>query len=251
MGVLALNYSEMADQTDTGQETSKSKMHTSHQSKAGVPEQQPDAQWKVRADPSLSEAGWCWVDRGSAIGAAIRVDVRAAVGKVWIAACRRTRTAMGDPADTAALMEVAAVRTSQYLDRLHQEEAVERAGAVLMKIFSRLLRRHAERMARLQPAGQDIEFTVSVPSWEDGVNAGIFLEQLEHHMSRAGVTILTLRRNGHSWQEIAQMLQATVSTVKKRFWREIEGAKVSLGIRPKKAPEDRTKAPRRGKGPAI
>lgn len=247
-----LSWPEMAGQTEAGQENEQEQKGHKPSAESRCAEAETGYRMEgAKPCPSLPEAGRCWLDRGSVIGAAIRDDVRAAVGKIWIVACRRTRAAMGDPADTTTMMEVAVVRASQYLDRLNQEASVERAGAVLMKIFTRQLRRQATRLARLQPAGRDIEFTASIPSWEDGVNAGIFLEQLERHMSREGVTILTLRRDGHSWQEISQMLQTTVTAVKKRFWREIEDAKISLGIQPQKAQSDRTKTRRGGKRSAA
>ncbi|HJX85400.1 MAG TPA: hypothetical protein VJ723_13765 [Candidatus Angelobacter sp.] len=209
------------------------------------PEQNRDS------NPSLPEASGCWLDHGSVAGVAIREDVRDAAVQLWAVACGKTRAVMGDTAETAALMEVAVAQASKYLDRLGQEASPARTSAVLMKIFSRLLRRRATRLERLQPAGQDMEFMASVSSWEDGVNAGIFLQQLERCMSRDGVTILTLRRDGHSWLEIAQMLRTTVAAVKKRFWREIEDAKITLGIGPPKKPAARARTQRKGRDSAA
>jgi hypothetical protein len=209
------------------------------------PEQSKDS------NPSLPEASGCWLDHGSVAGIAIRDDVRAAAVQLWAVACGKTRAIMGDTAETAALMEVAVAQASQYLDGLGQEASPARTPAVLMKIFSRLLRRRATRLERLQPAGQDMEFMASVSSWEDEVNAGIFLQQLERCMSRDGVTILTLRRDGHSWPEIAQMLRTTVAAVKKRFWREIEDAKITLGIGPQKKPAARARTQRKGRDSAA
>jgi hypothetical protein len=209
------------------------------------PEQSKDS------NPSLPEASGCWLDHASVAGIAIRDDVRAAAVQLWVVACGKTRVVMGDTAETAALMEVAVAQASQYLDRLGQEASPSRTPAVLMKIFSRLLRRRATRLERLQPAGQDMEFMASVSSWEDEVNAAIFLQQLERCMSRDGVTILTLRRDGHSWLEIAHMLRTTVAAVKKRFWREIEDAKISLGIGPPKKPAARARTERKGRDSAA
>src|ERR1700694_2726052 len=100
-----LSWPEMARQTDAGQENKEeeNRQKPSAESRcAGAETGYPME--GAEPGPSLPKAGRCWLDRGSAIGASIRNEVRAAVGKLGMLACRRTRAAMGDPADTAALM---------------------------------------------------------------------------------------------------------------------------------------------------
>ena len=184
-----------------------------------------------KSGSSLPEVSGCWLDRGSVDGVTLRDDVRHAAIAIWPIACNKTRAATGDPSETAELMEVAVMQASQYLDRLKPEASVEPPSALLMTIFNRLLWHLVARLARLQPAGDEIELKASVQSWEDEVNTGLLFKQMEHHLSREGITILSWRRDGDSWQEIAQELGTTVTAVRKRFWREIEHAKTTLGIK--------------------
>ena len=194
----------------------------------------PWAEESSNSRSSLPEVSGCWLDRGSIDGIALRDDVRNAATAVWPIACDKTRAATGDSTETAELMEVAVMQASQYLDRLKSEASVEPPSALLVTIFNRLLWRRAALLARLQPAGDGIELKASVQSWEDEVNTGLLFKQMESHLSRVGITILSWRRDGDSWQEIAQELGTTVTAVRKRFWREIEHAKITLGIKRQK-----------------
>lgn len=181
----------------------------------------------------------CWLDAHAASGVRIRDDVRRAVHTIWRIASQKTSAAMGDAAETATLMELAAVDASKYLDGLGADAANANVPAVLRRIFCRLLSRRAVRFRKLEPAGEKIEFLVSVPSWEDKVNRRLLFIKLQSYMSQLGVTILTRRREGYEWDEIAPALRMTVTAVKTRFWREIENAKAELKIG--------TEARRRGK----
>jgi hypothetical protein len=52
----------------------------------------------------------------------------------------------------------------------------------------------------------------------------------------------------HVWDEIASMLKSSVPAVKKRFWRDIENAKVTLRIGPQGKSAGRAKVGRRNGG---
>jgi hypothetical protein len=189
--------------------------------------------------PGLLEVEGCWLDHGSASGVVLRDDVRTAAVKMWAVACARTRTEMGHTSETAALMEAAVLQTSQYLDGLSQEMSTGRAYAVLITIFTRLLRTQARRQGRLHAVGREIESVARVPSWEHEVHVAMFLEQLERKMSHKGGAILRLRRVGYSWRQIARMFRTTVTAITKSFWREIENAKIELKIGPQRKPQER------------
>lgn len=180
--------------------------------------------------PSLPEENGCWLSRGSTEGIAIRDDVRAAAAKVWGMACRETRIAMGDDAETAALMEIAVAQTSQYLNSPAKRSAPSSAKAVLLKVFRRLLYRRAKRWERLEPIGHEVELRASVPSWEDQVVSVLFLEKLRRYLSQESVNILLLRGDGRTWAEIAQAMNSTTAAVRNSFWRDVDNAKNKLRI---------------------
>ncbi|MGC2743840.1 MAG: hypothetical protein WA672_11675 [Candidatus Angelobacter sp.] len=207
----------------------------------------PKSLWSVNM-AALPEESGCWLDSDSMAGVSIRQDVRTAAGEVWKIACEKTRLAMGDTSETAALMEAAAARASRFLDRLGQAAASASAQAVLLSIFCRLLYRRAGRLRRLEFVGLDVGVKTTVPSWEDEMNMLLFFEKLQHHLSPESVTILGLRRNGHFWNEIASMLQVSIPAVKKRFWRDIENAKAALRIGSQGKPAGRAGFGRRGQG---
>ncbi|HEY1463138.1 MAG TPA: hypothetical protein VGF44_06960, partial [Terriglobales bacterium] len=174
----------------------------------------------------------CWLDSDSTAGVTLREDVRAAAAEIWRSACKKTRIAMGDATETAGLMEASAVRASRFLDRLGKGSVDANPRAILLRIFCRLLSQRAVRLRRLEPVGLDVDIKATSPSWEDEMNMLLFFEKLQHYLSPESVTILGLRRNGHVWDEIASMLKSSVPAVKKRFWRDIENAKVTLRIGP-------------------
>jgi hypothetical protein len=209
------------------------------------------AQVSSHSNPGLLEVEGCWLDHGSASGVVLRDDVRTAAVKMWAVACARTRTEIGDTSETPALMEAAVVRTSQYLDGLSQEASTGRAYAVLITIFTRLLRKQARRQGRLHAVGRDIESVARVPSWEREVHVAICLEQLERKLSQQGGAILRLRRNGYSWRHIARMFRTTVTAITKSFWREIGNAKIELKITPRRKPQERTNGGRWHQGLAA
>lgn len=190
----------------------------------------------------IAEEANYWLKDRSESGVRIREDVRAAARIIWRRACEATERAMGDRADAGALIEQAAKEASQYIDRLSVTDTSVNPSAVLMRIFRRLLTRHAARFRRLEPQGREIESLVSVPSWEDRVVQQLFLEKLASAVDEEGVTILWLRLAGCKWDELAEMLHTTIPAAKSRFWREIENAKAKLGIRQKTTGHPRPKA---------
>jgi hypothetical protein len=197
---------------------------------------------------TLPEESGCWLNCGPTTGGDVREDVRKAAAEIWRTACERTRRAMGDATETAALMEAAAARASKFLDRLGEADVPASARAALLSIFCRLLRQRAARLRRVEYVGLEVEVTTTIPSWEDEMNTLLFFEKLQHHLTPESVTILGLRREGHDWDEIAAKLNSSVPAAKKRFWRDIEDAKVELRIGPQGKPPGSAKARRKNKG---
>lgn len=171
-----------------------------------------------------------WLKDRSDSGAGIRDDVRAAAAAIWRQARQATERALGDSADAGPLMELAASEASQYLDGLGRASASANSAAVLMKIFRRLLARYAARLRKLEPIGEAIEWQTWVPSWEDSVINQIFFNKLEHHLGEDSVRILSSRRHGYEWDELAAMFEVPVGELRSRFWREVSNAKAKLGI---------------------
>jgi hypothetical protein len=180
------------------------------------------------------EQSGCWINRSSSSGVEIREDVRLAASAIWRRTQQRTQSRIGDNTDTAALMEVAAAKASVYLNALGDVAAAANIQAVLMKIFCRVLTRYAAKLRRLLPVGNNIELHIEPPNWEERLVSKLVFEKFEHYLSADGVAILTSRRHGHEWEEIAAMLRLPVTVVRSRFWREIENAKTELGIGRKK-----------------
>jgi hypothetical protein len=195
----------------------------------------------------LPEEASCWLPCGSSPGIGIREDVGAAASKIWRIACKKTRVAMGDSTEIGGLMEAAAARASRFLDRLDKDAVSANTRAVLLKIFCRLLRQRAVRFRRLEPIGQNVEIKATAPNWEDEMNMLLFFEKLQGCLPPESVTILGLRRDGHVWEEIAAIFETSVPAVKKRFWRDIENAKVTLRISPQAKPAGRAKVGQRNK----
>jgi hypothetical protein len=127
-------------------------------------------------------------------------------------------------------MEIAAVDAVRYLNKTGKSASSENVEAILMKIFSRLLNRRAIKARRLEGVGRQIDDMVLVPSWENNLHTLLFLEKLQSCLSPKSVTILSQRINGHTWEEIAEMMRSTKAVLKGSFWREIENAKLKLRI---------------------
>lgn len=171
-----------------------------------------------------------WLNRVSSSGVELREDVRLAASAIWRTAQQKTQSRIKDSSDAAALMELAAAKASAYLNGLGDRAASANTRAVLMKIFCRVLTRYAGKLRRLQPVGNNIELHTEPPNWEDRLISQLVFEKFERYLSVDGVTILSSRRHGYEWEEIADMLGLPVAVVRSRFWREIENAKAELGI---------------------
>ena len=202
-------------------------------------------QKRRNSSSNLLEKNGCWLDRCSVDGIVLRSDVRTAAELFWTSASCKTREAMGSSAETAALMEKAVAEASQYLDERRQETCLPRARALLKRIFCRLLMHRAEPSQQFRSVGEVKEHMAPVLSWEERVNDLVFLGQLARHMSPEEGNMLTFFLSGFKWPEMARMYGTTVTAIKKRFWREIEHAKIKLGITSKKATAKRKNKQRR------
>jgi len=192
----------------------------------------------MASDPEESS---CWLARDPASGLEIRAAVRTSAVAIWRWDKMRTELFLGDSADLAPLMETSAVATSAYLDSLGPGAASANVRAVLRKVFCRALARHAGRLRRFEPASPEIESQILEPSWEDSFIRELLFEKLASYLSADAVTILSNRRHGYEWDDIAAMLGMPVAIVRSRFWREIKNAKAKLGVEIKKRRRRRQK----------
>jgi hypothetical protein len=141
---------------------------------------------------------------------------------------------MGDADEAAALMEQAVAECCQYLSQKGQQSSIQKVRALLLTIFRRRLMRRAGRLNRQKPDGEKLEFRAVIVNWEDPMIASFTLEKIEGCISREAFNIWVLMKAEYDWDEIARMFGTTATAIKKRFWREIEHAKIKLGIKAKK-----------------
>ena len=130
--------------------------------------------------------------------------MRLAASAIWRCAQQKTQSRIGDTADTAALMEVAAANASEYLNGLGDQAASANTQAVLMKIFCRVLSRYDAKLRRLQPIGHNIELQAQPTNWEERLILKLVFEKFERYLSADSVAVLSSRRRGYEWDDIAQ-----------------------------------------------
>ena len=159
-----------------------------------------------------------WLNTLSSSGVQIRRDVRLAASAIWRRAQQKTQSRIGDTADTAALMEVAAANASEYLNGLGDQAASANTPAVLMKMFCRVLTRYDARLRRLETIGHNIELQAQPTNWEERLILKLVFEKFERYLSADAVAVLSSRRRGYEWDDIAAMLGMPISAVRSRFW---------------------------------
>jgi DNA-directed RNA polymerase specialized sigma24 family protein len=162
-------------------------------------------------------------------GRQIRNDVRCAAHEVWKEACRRTRSLLVDPAQAADVMEDSVAQVSRYLDRIGASSSSPKNGLLLLA-FSRSLRRLAAKSRRLELAGGAVELSSRMVDrgWSRQVDARLDLENIVRRLSDRNSTVLALRAAGHNWEEVAQLLGASVAAVRNSFWREVREVRQKL-----------------------
>jgi len=172
-----------------------------------------------------------WWDREvDGVGRRIRPDARLAARGIWEQACQRTVATLGDHAAAAELMECAVAQVSRYLDRVGAPAGSRKHG-LLMVAFSRNLRRHAAKLARVELAGGATELEIHSSSWTwiDRTNARLDLERIVRHLSKPSTTVLMLRAAGFEWKEIARLVGTTPAAARNNFWREIANLRGKIG----------------------
>jgi len=172
-----------------------------------------------------------WWDREvDGVGRRIRPDARLAAHGIWEQACQRTVATLGDHGPAAELMECAVAQVSRYLDRLGAPDGSRKHG-LLMVAFCRNLRRHAEKLGRVELVGgaNELGIHASSRSWIDRTNARLDLERIVRHLSKPSTTVLMLRAAGFEWKEIARLLRTTPAAARNSFWREIANLREEFG----------------------
>lgn len=181
---------------------------------------------------SRSQRTFSWWDREIDVaGRPIRADVRLAAHEIWEGACRRTRAILTDCADTGELMECSVTQVSRYLDRHDAPLCSRSINGLLILAFSRMLRRRAAKLNRLQCVGgtSDLSNRSVDEGWSRQVNARLDLNNIVRQLSEKSSMVLALRYAGYDWKEIAQLLGTSVAVLRNSFWREIKQVRRALG----------------------
>jgi hypothetical protein len=171
-----------------------------------------------------AETKLSWWDReADYTGRAIRPDVRLAAHEVWREACRRTEAILADNGHASELMESCVTQVSRYLDRQGSPLYSQQMNGLVMLAFTRSLRRRAARFKRLRTVGGTEELSTyqADARWSLQVEARIDLENIVRRLSETSRTMLALRYAGYDWQEIAHLLDMSVTRARNNFWREI------------------------------
>ena len=170
-----------------------------------------------------------WWDRDSdSTGRLLRKDVRAAANALWEQACLRVERVLGDACEAAVFMEKAVAQVSRYLDGTGSLPIGGDVSGLLMLAFSRILRRYATKLHRLELVADVPEFSMTIlndrcPNLED---CRLDAEKAARRLTPRGRTMLELRRVGFQWKEIAVVFKTTDAAIRAEFSRELKRAKV-------------------------
>jgi DNA-directed RNA polymerase specialized sigma24 family protein len=139
---------------------------------------------------------------------------------------------LGDSTDARELLEKAVHSVSTYLQK-KGAEAHDPSGLLIVAVH-RSARRLARNRGRLHVVGGSTELAeqLRAPDWVNDAERRIFVEQLVARLRPENRSILRLRLDDFSWQEIARMLQADPNIVRKEFWRDLRRAHLQLLQRP-------------------
>jgi DNA-directed RNA polymerase specialized sigma24 family protein len=164
-------------------------------------------------------------------GRQIRSDVRSAAYEVWEVACRRTQSLLADPAQAANVMEDSIAQVSRYLDRIGAPWSSRKNGLLLLA-FSRALRRLAAKSRRLELVGGavDLSSRAAEHNWGRQIETRLELENIVRKLSERNGAVLTLRADGYNWEEVAQAIGTSVTTVRNSFWREVRDVRRKLKV---------------------
>lgn len=153
-------------------------------------------------------------------GRVIREDVSQAAKAIWKNACTATRSVLGDDVEAAEILERCAGRVSRYLDTRALAMFTQNVNALLFVSFRRELW-SVKRRRRIAVDINECADYLNDSSWAETVELQLDLENLVRQLSSRGRVVLTLRRAGYAWKEVAALLRTTVPEIKKSFWREV------------------------------
>lgn len=171
--------------------------------------------------PSSSERLW-WDREYDQVGNPIREDVREAAKKKWpqlLALAQRTLN--NCDLEAQQLLEQVVEYISRYLSE-RKTPPHDPSGLLVIK-FREELRKLARKQHRLRPSGgsSDMELMLPATEWGEETDRRIFLAELIRALSKENRSVLRLRRAGYEWAQIAKMLNANSSSLRRKFWTEI------------------------------
>jgi hypothetical protein len=172
--------------------------------------------------------GW-WDRETDHEGRQIRSDVRTAAHEIWQRVRHQVESVLGDSAPAGELMELSVAQTSNYLDRKGVPVDSQSHVGLLLIVFWRLLERRRAALSRLEPVGGINELSARMSDdWSTQIDGRIDAEKIVGLLSEQSRTILTLRSAGYEWADIARLMNASVTSLKKGFWREIRQIREKL-----------------------
>lgn len=186
----------------------------------------------LRLMSSVGKSPVWWDREVDACDRPIRSDVRAAAHGLWTHACSRAQSVLGDSAEAASLMEASVAQISRYLDRVAPLESnTHSIGGLLMRAFSRALRRHARKLHRIQLTDDLSELEETASGGRSSVEKQDFridAEKAAGRLSERSRMMLDLRSVGFGWKDIAGILETTEGAVRAEFYREVKKVKMKL-----------------------
>jgi DNA-directed RNA polymerase specialized sigma24 family protein len=178
-----------------------------------------------------SNARSLWWDRDlDSNGRPIRVDVRSAAHAIWDQACDRVQAVLGDPGEAAGFIESSVAQVSRYLDRLDSAPGANDTARLLMRSFSRALRRYVRKLRRIELVDDLTVFSEAAtsPCAATKEDCRLDAEKAARRLSQRGRTMLDLRRVGFEWKEIGQLLNMSDCAARAEFSRELKKAKMKI-----------------------
>lgn len=173
-----------------------------------------------------------WWDRDTddETGRPIRPDVREAGHRVWKSVCLKARQILGDVSEAPEVLERAVKTISRYLDKHNTPPNSNDPGGLLVLACHRALCRLALRRNRITLLGDSSKIAelLRTPAWCQEMDRHLFLEELAQQLNNESRLVLRLRIIGYDWKEIALMLGTSSLVIRKKFWRDIRRAHLTL-----------------------
>lgn len=181
-------------------------------------------------------------------GRTIRNDVREAARRIWERAIRLCSSILGDTADAAEILECCIERVSQRMDARQQGLFTQRTESLLFVAYRHELFFRRKRLLRMEPIGlADAIQRKRNGSYLDGrLLVQMDLQKAVRRLSKRSRLVLSLRRAGYEWKEIAALLDEPMRSLKSSFWRELhQVVRATAGNGSRSAKENPKEAPSR------